>query len=405
MNHFLGCFLIIFSMQSQNLKQKLESVFNENQLMGLSVILQQNNTVESFNFGYQNLENKTILNENTKFRIASISKIFTVLGVLKLVSEKKLDLNEDVAKYLDFDLKNPAFKTNKISIKMLLNHTSSIVDGEGYDAFLEQTYTNDEIPNIKEVCTINGKYFTQNMFLNHEPGTFFTYCNLNYGLLGTIIEKISKTRFDVFMENEILKPMQINSSFNIQNIKDIENIATLYRFKNEGWYATKDDFKSKKPKPFNLDSYIIGTNGVFFGPQGGLRVSAMDLKKLLNLISGKTQIPNFISAKLIKLLQKPTWIFNGKNGNTENGFYNIWSYGTQILSQKTKEITFKTNKFGRWIGHSGDAYGLISDAYFSEKENAQIIIIANGSKVAYPKTEKNGFYNLEQQIFNCLNYE
>lgn len=393
-------------MQSQSLKQKLETVFLENQLMGLTVILQQNNTVQSFNFGYKNYENKLLIDENTKFRIASISKIFTTLGILKLASENKLNLNDDISTYLDFDIKNPNYLDKKITIKMLLNHTSSIIDADGYDTFLEETYANTEIPNIKEVITVDGKYFTQNMFLNHKPGSFFTYCNLNYGLLGTIIEKISNKRFDKFMDSEILKPLQIQSSFNIQNISEIENIATLYRFKDNNWYATKDNLKGIKPKPFDqLTNYRIGTNGAFFGPQGGLRVSGLDLKKMLDFISGNTKTDNFISTKFIKLLQKPTWKFNGKNGNTENGFYNNWAIGTQVLTPKTNEINFKTNKFGNWYGHSGDAYGLISDAYFSEKEDAFVIIIANGSKLNYPKTNNFGFYNFENQIFNCLNYE
>ncbi len=391
------------NLTAQNLQSKLQTIFEQNQLMGLTVHTFSGKTEKTFNFGFRNQANKLPITNDTKFRIASISKAFAALGLMKLYDKKLFKLDNDISKYLGYKIVNPNFPNDKITFKMLLSHTSSLNDGEGYDTFLVATYNENPIPNINNSFLETGKYFTKDMWLNHKPGTFFTYCNLNFGIIGTLIEKISKQRFDVYIKKEILKPLGINSGFSIQDIADIENVATLYRTENNSWKPTKDDYNGIKPKATDLSAFEIGNNGSYFSPQGGLRASAQDLAKFLRFLKsdGKSN-PKIISAKTLQLMKTTRWTFQEGNGDNYNGFFKRYGLGLHLTNTNSTDKMSDSSIFGDFIGHAGDAYGLISDAYFSKKLNFGIVLITNGCFIPFEKGKSTSFYKFEEEILKVI---
>jgi CubicO group peptidase (beta-lactamase class C family) len=103
---------------------------------------------------------------------------------------------------------------------MLLSHTSSLAEGSKYNDFLAATYA-DTPPEVSQLLIPNGLYYNEDTWSSHKPGTFFQYSNINFGLLGTLIEAISGQRFDIYMREHVLAPLSIAGSFNIADIKDI----------------------------------------------------------------------------------------------------------------------------------------------------------------------------------------
>jgi len=93
--------------------------------------------------------------------------------------------------------------------------------------------------------------YSDNNWLKKEPGTFFTYSNVNFGLIGTLIEKLSGVRFDKFLKKNVLEPLGIEGSFNIDDIEDIDNVAALYREN----VAQVDNFKGVRPSPRDYSKY------------------------------------------------------------------------------------------------------------------------------------------------------
>ena len=93
--------------------------------------------------------------------------------------------------------------------------------------------------------------YSDNNWLKKEPGTFFTYSNVNFGLIGTLIEKLSGVRFDKFLKKNVLEPLGIEGSFNIDDIEDIDNVAALYREN----VAQVDNFKDVRPSPRDYSKY------------------------------------------------------------------------------------------------------------------------------------------------------
>ncbi len=390
------------SLLAQNMETNLQNIVKENQLMGLTVYTFSGKNEKIYNVGFRNEALKLPVTNDTKFRIASISKAFTALGLMKLYDQKLFQLDDDISNYLGFKVENPNYPNVPITFRMLLSHTSSIQDGTGYDTFLAATYNETPIPNISSVLAPKGKNYTVDMFMNQKPGSFFTYCNLNFGIIGTLIEKISKLRFDTYMRNEILKPLGITATYNLDDLTNIENLGTIYRSENNSWKPNKDDLKGVKPPQIDMSVYEIGNNAVFFAPQGGLRASASDIGKFLKFLKSDGKTAKILSPKSIKLMKTNQWTFIENNGDNYNGFFKQYTLGLHQTNLNTSDIINNPIFFGQFIGHAGDAYGLISDAYFSEKEDFGFVIITNGCLIPFEKGKNSSFYKFEEEIFKLV---
>ena len=85
------------------------------------------------------------------------------------------------------------------------------------------------LPEIKEMMAPGGKWYTLDLYLNKKPGTYFTYGNIYFGIIGTLIEALSRIRYDIYMRDHVLLPIGIKGSYNVLDIPDINTVAVLYR--------------------------------------------------------------------------------------------------------------------------------------------------------------------------------
>jgi CubicO group peptidase (beta-lactamase class C family) len=398
--------LLVFSsflVFSQNLNQDLQQVFDDFQLMGISVWVTTPLGNEEMHLGTKDFTRALPLDSDTKYRVASISKTVTALGLLKLFDEGHFNLDDNINDYLDFSLVNPNHLSTPITFRMLLSHTASIQDGSGYTNFLNATYSQNPIPHIDALLVPGGNFYTANMWRQETPGTHFAYSNLTFGVIATLIEAISQQRFDVYMRQEILMPLGITGSFNIQDIDDINDIAVLYRNQN-GWTPQFDNYQGVMPNPpANLPSLTLGTNGLFFSPQGGLRASASELGRMLAFIQTNGNAnPGIISEETLLLMKSIAWDYNGTNGDNYFGLFNRWGLGVHHANISMGDRICENFEYGTFIGHPGEAYGLISDAYFSEEEAIGFTFLTNGCFLGYSFGNETTFYALEEAVFEVV---
>lgn len=140
---------------------------------------------------------------NDPVRIASISKLVTTLGVMRLVDQGRLDLDRDVSDYLGWRLRNPAYPDRPITLAMLLSHRSSLVDGG-------ELYLVPLGVNLRERLADPRVWDAA-----HAPGSdWFHYTNLNFPVVASVIEKVTGERFDVAMSRLVLKPLKLDACFN-----------------------------------------------------------------------------------------------------------------------------------------------------------------------------------------------
>ena len=351
--------------QYETATSAIEQVMKDQPVAGLSVAVVKNGRiVYTHSFGLKNIENNIPLTNESIFRIASISKSFTVTSLMQLVEKRKVSLDDDVSKLAGFEVRNPKFPATVITLRMLLSHTSSINDSQGY-------FSLDSINPTK-----NANW--EKCYNDYEPGKGYEYCNLNFNMAGTILEKISGERFDQYVVNHVLKPLDIYGGYNV-NLLDTSRFATIYEYNADSakFVASPAAYAPRKKE---IDNYIMGYSTPIFSPTGGMKISATGLARymLMHMKGGKLDGTRIISKKSERLMRTPL-------SEKEH-------YGLALLTTK-KLIDDET-----LIGHTGSAYGLYSAMFFEPKKKFGIVVITNGCHAGY----SNGYNTVIRAVVNRL---
>ncbi|MBS1632996.1 MAG: beta-lactamase family protein [Bacteroidetes bacterium] len=328
----------------------LSSIFQYYRVAGFSVaVVKENKLVYAKSFGFKNLEDRIPLTNENIFRIASVSKSFTVTSLMQLIQKKKLHLNDDVSKLIGFTVRNPKFPEKKITLRMLLSHTSSINDSQGY-------FTLDAINPGKNPDWAK-------CYNDYEPGKGYQYCNLNFNMAGSILEKYSGERFDHYVVNHVLKPLKIYGGYNVNEL-DSNLFARIYEYNPDSakFFYSPDAYAPRKKE---IENYVMGYSTPIFSPTGGMKISATGLARYMtmHMDNGEYEDVKIISRKSERLMRKPL-------SDKEN-------YGLALLTTQ-KLIPGET-----LIGHTGNAYGLFSAMFFEPGKKFGIVVISNGCDPRY----------------------
>jgi len=176
----------------------IRSFYNDNDLTGLSVSICKDNHTVTYKHGYANFESKDEITEDSVFRIASVSKLFTTFGILILKEQGKLSVDDLLSNYIrDFPY------GDRITIKNMLQHTSGIPDFSACKPF--STNQAKEWKPDELVGLLNQQLNSHP--LDFEPGTKAVYSNSNFMLLGVIIETVSGMPFKDFMTQYVVTPL------------------------------------------------------------------------------------------------------------------------------------------------------------------------------------------------------
>ncbi|WP_262692655.1 serine hydrolase domain-containing protein [Kordiimonas aestuarii] len=372
---------------------------------------------------------KTIpLNLDHKMRVASISKLVATIGLLRLVEAGDVNLDTDVSDYLGFPLRNPNFPDDEITLRMILSHSSSIRDGSYY--WLKGGEEFEEFFRPYGKHYEGGAHFASGR--NRGPGEYFTYSNLNFGIMAGIIEKVTGKRFDIYMREAVLEPLGLSASYNVCDVtaQAPDTMATLFRKRDDdgNWrpegdwvpqidsarfscfYGMEPIARGDQPGPI-LEGYKPGQNPTLFSPQGGLRASARDLAKVaMFMMNGgaDTQNTHLLDPQTISEMAQPVWLHDSaaENGNTtgedadpdgpSRGLMTAYGLSTHIVNLKEWGITEDRRYL---VGHLGDAYGLMSQFWIDFDNNAALIALITGTaNDPAPGTGISPMYRAEDEV-------
>lgn len=307
----------------------------------------------------QGLSNRTTgraLMPDDPVRIASISKLFVSLAVMRLTEKGLLELDRDVSDYLAWPLLHPRYPDVPITLQQLLSHQSGLRDGINY-ALPMDARLQDALQDPKAWDN------------DHPPGAYFAYANLNFPVVAAIMEAATGKRFDQIMHTEVFEPLALDACFNWTLCSDqkIAAAVTLYRANGD---VARDDLRGvleecslvpARDGSCDLRSYTLGVTGSVYSPQGGLRISVLDLAKV-----GQMFVRNdgtFLSKSSIAIMTNPAWIYDGTNGDSEDGYFCAYGLAVHILAAPGRPASCKDDPFGDGktrFGHSGEAYALKS---------------------------------------------
>jgi len=389
----------------QNTDQVLQQTVNHpsQALASLSVIaIKQGKVVYENQFGRRYIHpddtaQDVPANDQTLYRMASVSKMVAAVGAMILVEQGKLDLDADISRYLGFQVRNPHFPTAPITTRMLLSHTSSLRDDAGYNFPINVNWKSFLVPGAANYGD-GSQWDKASQESSHAPGHFFRYVNLNWGILGSVMEVVSGQRFDHFMRDQLLRPLGMVGGYNPEELRveELANVAVLYRKKKEHdtvwnpkgpWIVQTDDYRGKAPpKRAGIDSYVLGANASLFSPQGGLRTSVRGLARLMQMLMNQGELDGvrILQPASVGQLLQVQWRYDAvrKNGDNDRGLFLSWSLGfqhfTDVSAAHYGDRLVKQTPSFTGFGHLGEAYGLNSGFMFDPVTRNGMIFALGG---------------------------
>ncbi len=366
----LPFFLFQVKNQAQNkniaLTKNLEKLSNPSKFVGFSVAVVSKDSVLYQNaFGFADKENKMPYTTQTVQNIASVSKTFIGVCLMKAIELGYFDLETNINDVLPFHVINPHFPKENIKIKHLVTHTSSIRDREEVysKSFTLTPFSNIQSPlyqNFKKKATIENrtdttlstflksyfdkkeKYYSKKNFIKSTVGETYEYSNIGAALAAYLIEVKANISFADFSQKHIFLPLKMNET---------------------SWFLNTTIAK-KHSKNYNFEGVAYPLYSGITYPDGGLRTSCSDLSKyLLEMIKGYNGQSDLLKKQSFELLFAKQFSENNlpkNNSKKEPNSGVFWRY--------------KTNGM---IGHTGGDLGATTFMFFEPKTSIGKIFIAN----------------------------
>lgn len=211
----------------QEKAQKIDSIMQirakKNYFNGNVLVAFKGNCIYNESFGYADMVRRSKLKKDDIFQLASVSKQFTAMAIMMLKEQNKLAYDDTVTKYI------PEFPYPRITLRMLLNHTSGLPN---YMWLVEHHWKGKKAPYNTDVVKMMNEH---KLALYFTPGRRWDYSNTGYIILASIVEQITKVEFADFMKNNVFEPLQMNNSFvysrSLSNAKKDRLIGYYYRSK------------------------------------------------------------------------------------------------------------------------------------------------------------------------------
>jgi len=329
----------------------IEQKMAESGIVGIgAAVIVDKKLVWAKGFGYADKENKKPFTVNTVMNIASISKTFTGVCLLKAVEEGKLSLEEDINKYLPFKVVNPYFPDEKITLRDLATHSSSLADRYPFydDSYNYKRGPDEELGSfLKNYFAADGKYYSKENFLNHRPGTYYQYANIPASLAGYIVEVVTGKKLQEYARQQIFKPLRMNrTAWALSEIK-LADHTKLYEKKGEA---------VDKIPLYTFPSY----------PDGGVRTTVSSLAKffiaLLN--EGEYKGIRILKKESVREMQRFQFDATNKPANMN-------------LAKLNSGIFWATKQGATRIGHAGSDPGVKTEMLTDLNKEVAVILFTN----------------------------
>ncbi|WP_105614104.1 serine hydrolase domain-containing protein [Vallitalea okinawensis] len=321
----------------------LDNKYEDESFSGVVVIHQDNKEIFSMAGGYANRSFKVPNQVETRFRIASVGKMFTAVAVLQLIEKGLINLETKVRDYLQLE----DTKISKdVTIRHLLNHSSGIADyceeADGDEAW-ELLWKERPIYHVRVLKDYLELF--KDKSANFPPGEKFKYCNAGYVLLGLVIEKAAQMDYFEYVRKNIFEVLQMKDTDFIHLDHVVENVAEGYELMDHGW---ERNIYTATPGP---------------GPDGGATSTAKDLLVFIKAL----QKGQLINEELTNMMLSPQII--DEEGDGFKGYKWRYGFANYILLDEEDRVVRG--------GHTGEEYGVSCRIYYYPEKNIDVAIVGN----------------------------
>ncbi|MEM1328785.1 MAG: serine hydrolase domain-containing protein [Bacteroidota bacterium] len=322
----------------ERIDSSFQVAYDSSGFTGNVLVAEDGKIVYARSFGYANLEDSLLIDLNTVFELASVSKQFTAAGIMLLEQQQKIKASDAIATYFP-ELKKYA----AITVDDLIRHTSGLPDYLGFEWNTPEGkfVTNDSIIQ---------RFQNESIALDFQPGEGDEYSNTNYVLLASLIERVSGQSFGDFLKENIFEPVGM---YHTQVNRSRYDKTTI--FNRASAYVYSDELKRPiVPDEHPEEKWIVPLDGIV--GDGMVNSTALDLLKWDQMLYTNLIFEEPYRQRLFL----PTAL--------NDGSMNDYAYGWGIRSDST---------MGTIVSHSGGWAGFVNYIERHTDHNKTIIFLQN----------------------------
>jgi CubicO group peptidase (beta-lactamase class C family) len=335
--------LTITIVEAQSKPEKLDSIFtllNQNDRFNGSILIAEKGVpIFKKSYGFSNIEQEELLTNNSIYKLNSVTKQFTAMGIVILKNKGKLKLTDELSEYI------PELKFYKnVTIQHLLNHTHGIPD---YDALFVEKWNKNKIANNKDIIKLYEKHKPSKRF---NPGDEFFYGGIGFEILAVIIERVSHQKYNDFLKENIFNLLKMENTFDYHRFESklIEKNITL------GYIYSDSLKKRERPELLTKKVEVTWSNGIY--GSGNIHTTTSDLLKWDRALYDE----KFISKSDLNLIFQPTILNDGNKIN--------YGFGWWIIDKEN---------IGKIVYHAGNSNGFETHFERHLDSDKTIIVLQN----------------------------
>lgn len=320
---------------------------------GAVVIALDGEVLYSYTHGFRDARQTQKTTLDTCFRAASVTKLVSAIGLMRLMEEKGLSLDTPVTEIVGFPVRNPSYPDRPVTVRQVLSHTSSILS------------TNYYFPSWEKLG-VGTIYFAE----PYGPGDKYVYSNLNGGLIGAMIEALSGQSVNSYMQQHVFRPLSVNAAYQAALLPDTADIAD--RMDKDGTL-----FQTVKRAMKDIENYEDTCDPRWHTDRtvGSLYISVNGMIRLISMLENGGELDG------VRILQPETvqLMMQDQDEIPGSTVYCKGRYG--LCLDRVKNMPG-----GTWYGHQGRLRGLSANMYFQPDTGLSIAVIADGY-TAYTQDE------------------
>lgn len=324
-----------------------ETLFEKSEAVGGIFLLSQGGErLYAYAHGYSDQSDKTPVTEETVFKVASVTKMITAIGVMQLVEDEMLSLDGPLAASDGTPIRHPRYPDQPITLRQIMSHTASFLESAPYAIR----------PRWREIDMESG------YFAHWAPGSRYEYANLNGGFLCSQIEFASGQSLNDYMQDHVFAPLSINGAYAATLLPDASFLSDTFRVDGSLYKSAESYLKDDA----DFDN-TCNPDRHYRTSVGSLYISAEGLEKLgLILACGEAEGVRLLNEETARMMRVDQRLI--PEGN--------------VMAQSPYGLCVYRYDLGwdQWYGHQGRWEGLLVDVFFEPYTETVMVFIANGVK-------------------------
>lgn len=317
---------------------------------GAFLVAQRGELVYERYYGVQQKTTGVPVTEKSYFRCASVTKLVTGIGLMKMMDEGILAPDEDISTYLGYTVRNPRYMDTPITLRMLMSHTAGLVENSGFSS------KSSILSSMIDLKKKAGSNFKKEV----APGSAYTYSNFGAGITGAIIESVTGKDVSSYMREFLFAPLGIDAAYTVHQLEEPEYICATY--KKDGSLYAAPSYMLKQP----YDEFATPDTH-YRVTIGSLLIRPKDLMKLGVALCGDGTVDGVrvLSEEAIAAMRAEH--SPQTDGITADSPYSFFTIRQDTLFE------------GRRVyGHQGTDEGVVCNLYVEPETETVIVVMSNG---------------------------